>query len=178
MHVAYIIKSLLKDVLVLCADDLSVVKWYVDASFAVHPDFKSHTGVAMTYGAGVPITVSCKQKLNTHSSTKAELVGVNDGINLVLWTKLFLELQGYHIKVNTVFQDNKSAILLEVNGKRSSSSRTCALNIRYFFITNQVESGNVSIEYCPTKLMVADFFTKPLQGKAFLKFKKFIRGTE
>ena len=39
------IKSSLKDVLVLRADDLSVVKWYVDASFAVHPDFKSHTGV-------------------------------------------------------------------------------------------------------------------------------------
>jgi hypothetical protein len=30
--------------LTLCADNLREVKWYVDASFAVHPDFKSHTG--------------------------------------------------------------------------------------------------------------------------------------
>jgi hypothetical protein len=122
--------------------------------------------------------MSRKQKLNTRSSTKAELVGVDDGVNLILWTKLFLEAQGYKVEINTVFQDNQSAILLEVNGKRSSSSRTRALNIRYFFITDQVEAGNISIEYCPTKLMVADFFTKPLQGEAFLKFKNFIMGKD
>jgi hypothetical protein len=172
------IRSSLKDVLILRADDLSVVRWYVDASFAVHPDFKSHTGAAMTYGAGVPIAMSHKQKLNTRSSTEAELVGVDDGVNLILWTKLFLEAQGCKIEVNTVFQDNQSAILLEVNGKRSSSNRTRALNIRYFFITDQVEAGNVSVEYCPTKEMVTDFFTKPLQGESFLKFKRFIMGTD
>ena len=122
--------------------------------------------------------MSRKQKLNTRSSTEAELVGVDDGINLILWTKLFLEAQGLTIETNTVFQDNQSAILLEVNGKRSSSKRTRALNIRYFFITDQVEAGNVSIEYCPTQLMIADFFTKPLQGEAFLKFKRFIMGTD
>ena len=114
------IKSWLNDVLILCADDLSIVWWYVDASFAVHPDFKSHTGVAMTYSARVPIAMFQKQKLNTHSSTEAELVGVDDGVNLILWTKLFLEAQGCNIEVDTVFQDNQSVILLEVNGKRSS----------------------------------------------------------
>ena len=87
-----------------------------------------------------------------------------------------MEAQGCTIKVNTVFQDNQSAILLEVNGKQSSSKRTRALNIRYFFVTDQVESGNMSIEYCPTKSTIADFFTKPLQGELFLKFKRFIMG--
>ena len=103
---------------------------------------------------------------------------MDDGINLILWTKLFLEAQGYKIEVNMVFQDNQSAILLEVNGKRSSSSRTRALNICYFFVTDQVEAGNISIEYCPTKAKVADFFTKPLQGEAFLRFKNFIMGND
>ena len=93
------IKSSLKDVLVLCADNLSIVKWYVNASSVVHPNFKSHTGVAKTYGAGVSIAVSHKQKLNMRSCTKAELVGVEDGINIILGTKLFLEAQGYHIKI-------------------------------------------------------------------------------
>ena len=130
----------------------------------------------MTYGAGVPIAMSQKQKLNTRSSTEAELVGVDNGVNLILWTKLFLEAQGCNIEVNTVYQDNQSAILLQVNGKRSSSKRTCALNIRYFLITDQVEYGNVSIEYCPTKSMIADFFMKPLQGELFSKFKRFITG--
>jgi hypothetical protein len=60
-----------------------IIKWYVDASFAVHGDFKSHTGGAMTYGTGVPISISRKQKLNTRSSTEAELVAVDDVSNLV-----------------------------------------------------------------------------------------------
>lgn len=164
------------DVLTLAADDLHVLKWYVDASFAVHPDFKSHTGACMTYGTGSPMTMSRKQKLNTRSSTEAELVGADDAANMILWTKLFLEAQGYKINQNILYQDNKSAILLEKNGKRSSSKRTRALNIRYFFLTDQVEQGNLTIEYCPTGDMVADFMTKPLQGQQFKKFKKLIMG--
>ena len=56
--------------LTLSADDLKIVKWYVDAAFAVHPDFKSHTGAAMTYGNGAVQSTSRKQKLNTRSSTE------------------------------------------------------------------------------------------------------------
>jgi hypothetical protein len=164
------------DVLRLKADSLQVIKWYVDASFAVHPDFKSHTGATMTFGSGAPITMSRKQKLNTRSSTEAELVGADDAINQVLWTRLFMESQGYTIKSNILYQDNKSAILLEKNGKRSSSKRTRAINIRYFFITDQVEKGNMEVVYCPTGDMVADFMTKPLQGQLFLKFKRLIMG--
>jgi hypothetical protein len=166
-----------KDVLVLGIDDIAVVKWFVDASFAVHPDFKSHTGACATLGTGAPISMSRKQKLNTRSSTEAELVAVDDAINIVLWTRLFLEAQGYKVKTNYLYQDNKSAILLEKNGKKSSSKRTRAINIRYFFVTDQSEKGNVEVEYCPTGEMVADFMTKPLQGPAFEKFKALIMGT-
>ena len=49
------------DKLRLSATNLNVVKWYVDASFVVHPDFKSHTRGVMTYGRGAPITISRKQ---------------------------------------------------------------------------------------------------------------------
>ena len=58
----------------------------------------------------------------------------------ILWTQLFMEEQGYEIEKNILYQDNKSAILLEKNGKRSSGKRTRALNIRYFFVTDQVEN--------------------------------------
>ena len=91
------VKSSLHDVPVLHADDSPIIKWYVDTSFGVHPDFKSHTGVAMTYEAGVPIAMSCQQRLNTCSSTEAELVGVDDGIYLILCTKLILEAQGHKL---------------------------------------------------------------------------------
>jgi hypothetical protein len=165
-----------EDVLTLGADELNVLKWYVDASFAVHTDFKSHTGACLSYGTGSPMTVSRKQKLNTRSSTEAEHVGADDAANLILWTKLFLEEQGYRIDKNIMYQDNKSAILLEKNGKRSSSKRTKAINIRYFFVTDQSEKGNISIEYCPTGKMTADFMTKPLQGSLFEHFKSQIIG--
>ena len=38
--------------LTLSADDLRIIKWFVDAAFAVPPDFKSHTGGNMTFGQG------------------------------------------------------------------------------------------------------------------------------
>jgi hypothetical protein len=164
--------------LTLSADNLHCIKWYVDTSFAVHPDYKSHTGATMSYGDdnGVVQSISRKQKLNTRSSTESELVGVNNVSVMILWTKLFLEEQGYNINSNILYQDNKSAILLETNGKKSSGKRTRALNIRYFFLMDQVEKGNVTIVYCPTNDMVGDFHTKPLQGKKFRKFQNAILG--
>ena len=164
------------DKLILSADDLHVIKHWADAAFAVHPDFRSHTGGATSYGTGIPISQSRKQKLNTRSSTEAELVGADDMMSMVLWTKLFMEAQGYEITKNILYQDNKSTILLENNGKRSSSKRTRAINIRYFFVTDQIEKGNVQVEYCPTGDMIGDFFSKPLQGNLFLKMKRQIMG--
>ena len=79
---------------------------------------------------------------------------------------------------NILYQDNKSTILLEKNRKQSSSQRTRAMNIRYFFITDQSKRGNVEIKYCPTRIMVADYMTKPLQGALFKKFKKEIMGEQ
>jgi Reverse transcriptase (RNA-dependent DNA polymerase)/Zinc knuckle len=157
--------------LTLEANDIQVVKWWIDAAFAVHADMKSHTGGVMTLGKGTIYATSTRQKLNTKSSTEAELVGVNDVMPQVLWTRYFLEAQGYGVKDSVVYQDNQSAILLEKNGRASSSKRTRHINIRYFFVTDRVASKEVSVQYCPTGDMVADFFTKPLQGSLFKKFR-------
>ena len=67
----------------------------------------------MTFGKGSPIGLSKKQKLNTRSSTEAELVGADDAATMILWTGLFMEKQGYPLEKNILYQDNKSAILLE-----------------------------------------------------------------
>jgi hypothetical protein len=95
---------------------------------------------------------------------------------MILWTKFVMEEQGYNIERNVLYQDNKSAIQLETNGKKSSSKRTRALKIRYFFLTDQVEKGNLSVGYCPTSEMIGDFMTKPLQGKKFELFRDMIMG--
>ena len=80
--------------------------------------------------------MSLKHKLNTDSSTTAELVAVHQALPMVLWVSLFLKEQGYKIEENLVHQDNQSAILLENNGKKSSSKRMRHLNIRFFMVTD------------------------------------------
>ena len=124
LHLMRFINGTADDKLILRADSLHILKWFVDASFAVHPDFRSHTGIAFTLGKGCPSTKSGKQKLNTRSSTESELVGADDASQMMLWTKFFMEAQGYPIEENILYQDNQSTILLFENGKRFSSKRT------------------------------------------------------
>ncbi len=152
------------DKLTLEADGNNVISWWIDASYAVHPNMRSHTGATMSMGKGCPISISTKQKLNTRSSTEAEIVGVNDAMYLVLWVRHFLEEQGYSIKDNIVYQDNMSSMKLEINGKRSSTKNTRHMEIRYFFITDNIRRGKLSVKHCPTNSMLGDYFTKPQQG--------------
>jgi hypothetical protein len=94
----------------------------------------------------------------------------------LLWTRLFLDAQGYGVTENIIFQDNQAAILLEKNGKASSGKRTKHLNMRFFFVTDRIANREVSVEWCPTGDMTGDFLTKPLQGALFTKFRDLIMG--
>jgi hypothetical protein len=161
----------------LKANDISNINWWVDASNDIHHDMQSHTGGVMIIGKGALYTTSTRQKLTTRSSTEGELVGVHDVLPQVLWTRYFLQHQGITIIENKLYQDNRSAMVLEKNGRRSSSKRTKHIDVRYFFVTNHMDSGEISIEHCPTEDMVADFFTKPLQGKLFNQFRDIILNT-
>ena len=70
-------------VLVPSTSNLKCVKWHVDAAFAVHPDCKSHTGAMMTMVKGRVVNISRKQKLDTRSSTTAELVAADDAVAMM-----------------------------------------------------------------------------------------------
>ena len=124
--------------LTLEINDSGILCWWVDASFAVHPDMKNHMGATVSLGGGCPFSLSLRQWINTRSSTEAELVGVNDAMYLIVWTQLFLEGQGFRVIDNMVHQDNQSAMLLVHNGKMSSGKNTRHIEIRYCFITNHI----------------------------------------
>ena len=111
-----------------------------------------------------------------NSSTECELVGLSEYVPYSLWLGYFLEEQGYKLKSNLIHQDNQSAMKMEVNGRTSCTGNSRHVNIRYFFIKDRVDKGEVDITYCPTGQMLADFFTKPLQGSLFKKFKSVIMG--
>ena len=63
---------------------------------------------------------------------------------------------------------------LEDNGRSSSRKRTRHINIRYYFMTDRIKAGDISVKYCPTEMMIADFYTKSLQGKLFRIFRNLI----
>ena len=119
---------------------------------------------------------SMKQKLNTKSSTEAETVGGSDYVPNVIWTELFLEHQGIVIESNKFMQDNLSTKKLIINGIRSCGSGSRHIDIRYFWMKNRLDTHNIVVEYCPTEEMLADFYTKPLQGALFRKFRDVIMG--
>jgi len=96
--------------LIIGGDQSGNIYWYVDAAFAVHNDMRGHTGTIMTMGQGAIVGIFNKQKINTKSSTEAELVGVDEPLSLILWSRMFAEAQGMRIKDNILYQDNISAI--------------------------------------------------------------------
>ena len=61
---------------------------------------------------------------------------------------------------------------MEENGMLSSTKRTKHINVRYFLMKDKIDRGEVKIEYCPTDEMIGDYFTKPLQGEKFVKFRE------
>jgi hypothetical protein len=168
----------LDEFLTLGADDLRRMLTWVDASYAVHRDMKSHTGGAISFGRGAVMSKSSKQKLNVKSSTEAELVGASDYLPYPIWAKKFLEAQGYPLEGNLFYQDNKSTIRFEENGRRSCGPNSRHIDIRYFFIKDRIGLESIEVKHCPTEQMLADFFTKPLQGSLFRKFRAVVMGHE
>jgi hypothetical protein len=155
--------------------NLALTSW-VDAAYAVHTNMRGQTGGCMSFGLGMAHAKSSKQKLNTKSSTESEIVGVSEYIPYNIWMNNFMESQGYKLESNVIKQDNQSAIRMEINGRNSCTGNSRHIDIRYFFIKDRVDKGEVSIEYCPTEIMLADFFTKPLQGSLFNRFRDVIMG--
>jgi hypothetical protein len=162
--------------LTLGASANNVVLWWADAAFAVRDDFKSQSGRGMSLGTGMMQCKSHKQSTTENSSTTAELVSSSDALIMIIWTNNFLKAQGYPVRDTILFQDNMSAIKLERNGRQSSSKRTRHLDIKHFFIKDRVKAGELNIKHCGTNDMIADYFTKPLQGEKFRQFRDLILG--
>jgi hypothetical protein len=146
------------------------LKAYIDASYGIHEDGKSHSGFISTLGSGPIATASSKQKIVTKSSTEAELVAESDYASPVLAHQAFLESQGEPHGAATIFQDNQSTMAMLANGG-SKSDRTRHISIRYFWTKERVDKGDLAIVYIPTDQMIADILTKPLQGEKFIQLR-------
>ena len=109
--------------------------------------------------------------MNTRSSSETELVGTDDGMSETLWINDFVRTQGLDCTDATLHQDNESTAPWETQGRASCGQGTKHMNIKFFFVKDQVDKGDIRIEHCGTEDMSADFFSEPLQGKKFIEFR-------
>ena len=142
-----------------------VVTAHIDASFGCHDDAKSHTGVCITLGRGPVYVRSVKQRIVTKSSTEAELVALSDEAGLIFHTEDFLIAQGYICDI-VIGQDNQSTIQM-ISTTTKENMRTKHIKVRYFWLRERVEKGELTIVYVPTEDMLADVLTKPMRGNLF-----------
>ena len=87
------LKRTIKLPLILRADGVNLLKWWVDASYAAHDNMRVHMGVTTSmgkYGRGSIISISKKQNINTKSSTETELIGADDTMPQMICPRYFL----------------------------------------------------------------------------------------
>ena len=121
-------------------------------------------------GSGSILKVSWKQKIVGRISTESRIVGADDALPQCLWSRYFIEGHGYTVEEIKFIQDNMSAMLMEKNGKESSMNQKNRMKMQYLFDKDYIENWDLSLKYCPTGGIYADFFTKPLQGATFRRF--------
>ena len=65
---------------------------------------------------------------------------------------------------------------MENNGKESRKKLTKHIQVRYFFIKDHIENGDLSLKNFLIGEISSDLFTKPLQGAIFRILRAMIQG--
>ncbi|CAI7906795.1 unnamed protein product, partial [Closterium sp. NIES-53] len=141
---------------------------YVDADHAGDiGNRRSCTGfIFQLQPAGLISWNSQKQELIALSSAEAEFIAASAAIREGLY--LMELLQEAKVMMNghfTLLCDNQSAI--KIANKPSFVNRTKHIALRYFFVKDEIDKGEVKLTYCPTGDMAADFLTKKLPRQKF-----------
>ena len=150
--------------------DTLIMEAYIDASYGVHEDSKSHSGMMVTLGSGALLAISTKQKCVSKSSTEAELIAVTDLFPSAMEVvcNITEEITGKNVKL-VLYQDNMATIGMIKNG--TGGSRSKHIKIRFAWLKERLEDGDFFMEYKATGDMLADGLTKPKQGIGFESFK-------
>ena len=140
----------------------------VDASYACHPDMKSHTCCTLHIGnkSRACQSLSKKQTIIADSSTVAEFVATHTVSKEIMWARNFMKSVGHEQKFATIlYEDNMSTISMIKN--KSNGKKTKHVEIRYNMIRDQVSIQVIATEWMPTKDMTSDMFTKALSSAPF-----------
>jgi hypothetical protein len=142
---------------------------YIDAAFATHEDSKSHTGVALFIAGVLVYSVSRKQTCVTKSPTESELVALSDYVGFVeLFQEFISFLVSEKLPMPIIYQDSTSVVTLVTQG--GGVTRTRHLRNRMHLVKEAVDEQRLDIRHCRTDEMIADGFTKSLEGMTYKQF--------
>ncbi|CAL0313968.1 unnamed protein product [Lupinus luteus] len=134
-------------------------------------DRKSTTGYLFKLSNASISWSSQKQKVVALSSCEAEYIAACLGGCQGLWLKsLIIELGVYCSESMVLFVDNKSAISLAKNPILHGRSKH--IETRFHYLRDQVEKGNLRLEFCASAEQQADLLTKPLKKENFERQRK------
>ena len=108
--------------------------------------------------------------------TESEIVAASDYLAHTVWLAGFMKDQGYLLSRKLFYQDNMSAIQIVKNESVPSGKKSRHINIRFYFINDILKREGIDVKHCPTERMIADYLTKPLQGKLFKYLRDIIMG--
>jgi transposase InsO family protein len=147
---------------------------YADADWANDKgDRRSVTGWVAKLNGDVVSWASKKQRTVALSTCEAELYAESAAIQEVLWLRGVLKELGLHSQTGSlVYGDNQSAIAVSKNGVKGE--KTKHVDIKYHFVTETVERGDVTLRWVPTTEQHADIFTKALAAPVFEHFRKLL----
>ena len=140
---------------------------YSDADFAAcKVSRKSTSGLCQFLGNRLVSWASKKQASVSLSTTEAEYIAAGACCSQILWMKQQLVDYGIVEEDCPIFCDNQSAISVSENPVQHS--KTKHIDIKYHFLKDHVEKGNIKLRYVGTKEQKADILTKPLDSKSFV----------
>ena len=141
---------------------------------------RSTSGYAFLMSGGCISWKSKKQRTVALSSTEAEYMALSEATQEAVWLKTFLiELGEMHENdAVKIYEDNQGSITLAKNPQ--FYKRTKHIDIRYHFVREKIEDGEVILEYISTTNMLADLMTKPIPATQFcvLRNKLGVQGPE
>jgi hypothetical protein len=132
-------------------------------------DRKSTSGTCQFLGRSLVSWASKKQNSVALSTAEAEYIAAGHCCAQLLWMRQTLRDYGYKLSKVPLLCDNESAILMADNPVEHS--RTKHIDIRYHFLRDHQQKGDIEIAYINTQNQLADIFTKPLDEKTFSKLR-------
>jgi hypothetical protein len=151
--------------------DIPLLKMFCDANHAPNPDHRrSTTGTAAFLQDSIISFTSKLQPTIAQSSTEAELISHNLGAKQIITHRQFLSELGLPQLLPTILRaDNTGAIAISENDTISRDSRH--LSIKLLWLRELIASQTLSLDFCPTKDMIADILTKILPRPLFERFR-------